>query len=283
MKYTDQYFYKKLEIDEIIGQLVSLAVLPVTKNYFNNIFPLVTKKEIELELAKVKEALDICYRYERAPIYLSLDYEELLNIVVKGGVLTGVELFETVRLFSTIRANERLITTLKKEQIKCKYYSEYVDNLYIDVAIEKELRKSLDDTGYILDDATSTLKKIRSRLKGIDDRIKNKLQEIIATKASYLADSIVVIRDDRYCLAIKAEYKNSFNGILHDVSSSNLTAYMEPAVIAEMSNEKDRLRNEEKEEMERILRNLSQMIANEEYNLRANYLNIVELDKIFVY
>lgn len=281
MKYTDQYFYKKLEIDEIIGQLVSLAVLPVTKNYFNNIFPLVTKKEIELELAKVKEALDICYRYERAPIYLSLDYEELLNIVVKGGVLTGVELFETVRLFSTIRANERLLTTLKKEQIKCKYYSEYVDNLYIDVAIEKELRKSLDDTGYILDDATSTLKKIRSRLKGIDDRIKNKLQEIIATKASYLADSIVVIRDDRYCLAIKAEYKNSFNGILHDVSSSNLTAYMEPAVIAEMSNEKDRLRNEEKEEMERILRNLSQMIANEEYNLRANYLNIVELDKIF--
>ena len=184
-------------------------------------------------------------------------------------------------MFSSIRANERLLDNLEKEHVECTYFKKYVSNLYILVDLEKVLRKSLDDNGDILDDASPELKKIRSRLKGIDERIKHRLQEIISANSNYLADSVVVLRDDRYCVAVKAEYKNSFKGILHDVSSSNLTAFMEPLQIAEMSNEKDRLRNEEKQEMERILRYLSDLVACEEEVLKNNYLNLIELDKIF--
>ena len=281
MKYNDQYFYKKLEIYEIIEQLKSYTALDVTARYFDEMKMLNDIDEIKEELAKVKEAFQITIKYERSPIYLSYEYDELLDICVKGGILSGKELFETVKMFSTIRANERLLDSLEKERIECKYYKNYVSNLCILAELEKILRKSLDDNGDILDDATPELKKIRNRLKGIDERIKHRLHEIVAANSSYLADTVIVIRDDRYCVAVKAEYKNSFKGILHDVSSSNLTAFMEPLQIAEMSNEKDRLRNEEKQEMERILRYLSDLVASEEAILRNNYYYIVELDKIF--
>lgn len=281
MKYNDQYFYKKLEIYEIIEQLKSYTALDITARYFDEMNMFSDINEIKEELAKVKEAFQITVKYERSPIYLSYEYDELLDICVKGGILSGKELFETVKMFSTIRANERLLDSLEKERIECKYYKNYVSNLCILVELEKVLRKSLDDNGDILDDATPELKKIRNRLKGIDERIKHRLHEIVSANSSYLADTVIVIRDDRYCVAVKAEYKNSFKGILHDVSSSNLTAFMEPLQIAEMSNEKDRLRNEEKQEMERILRYLSDLVATEETILRNNYYYIVELDKIF--
>ena len=281
MKYNDQYFYKKLEIIEIIEQLKSYCLLNATVRYFDKMNVLSDLSIIKEELAKVKEAYTISIKYERSPIYLSYEYDELLNIAVKGGVLSGIELFETVKMFSSIRANERLLDNLEKEHVECTYFKKYVSNLYILVDLEKVLRKSLDDNGDILDDASPELKKIRSRLKGIDERIKHRLQEIISANSNYLADSVVVLRDDRYCVAVKAEYKNSFKGILHDVSSSNLTAFMEPLQIAEMSNEKDRLRNEEKQEMERILRYLSDLVACEEEVLKNNYLNLIELDKIF--
>lgn len=281
MKYNDQYFYKKLEIFEIIEQLKSFCLLNTTVRYFEQMNVMNDLSLIKEELAKVKEAYTICVKYERSPIYLSFEYDELLDIAVKGGVLSGIELFETVKLFSSIRANERLLASLEKDHIECKYYKSYVNNLYILVELEKVLRKSIDDNGDILDDASPELRKIRSRLKGIDERIKHRLQEIISANSNYLADSVVVIRDDRYCVAVKAEYKNSFKGILHDVSSSSLTAFMEPLQIAEMSNEKDKLRNEEKQEMERILRYLSDLVATEEEILKNNYLTFIELDKIF--
>ena len=281
MKYNDQYFYKKLEILEIIEELKSHCILKASVRYFNKMNVMNDLELIKEELAKVKEAYSICVKYERSPIYLSYEYDELLDIAVKGGILSGIELFETVKMFSSIRANERLLGYLEKDRMDCKYFKSYVSNLYILVELEKVLRKSLDDNGDILDDASPELKKIRNRLKGIDDRIKHRLQEIIGSNSSYLADSVVVIRDDRYCLAVKAEYKNSFKGILHDVSSSNLTAFMEPLQIAEMSNEKDRLRNEEKQEMERILRYLSDLVASEAEVLKNNYLTLIELDKIF--
>ena len=281
MSFSDQYFYKKLEINEIIEQLKSYASLEYTKKYFSKMKTLNDIDVIKEELSKTNEAFTITTKYDRCPIYIDCQYDKLLDVAVKGGILSGKELFETVKLFSTIRANERLLNTLEKEKVECRYYKNYVTSLYICVELEKILRKSLDDNGDILDEASSELKKIRNRLKGIDDRIKNRLHELIASNSSYLADSVIVIRDDRYCLAIKAEYKNSFKGILHDTSSSNLTAYMEPYQIAEMSNEKDRLRNEEKQEMERILRMLSDMVANEEEILRSNYYTVIELDKVF--
>ncbi len=281
MRYSDQYFYHKLEIDEIINQLVNFTCLDVTKEYFRTFTPMIDEEEIKLALAKVKEALGITVRYERSPIYLTMDYQHLLDIASKGGILSGLELFETVRLFSTIRANKRLLELLIKEHFECKYFKEYVDDLYLDLTLEKMLRNAIDDTGYVLDSASPALQKIRNKLKGLDERIKSKVQEIISNKGSYLSDSIVVIRNDRYCVCVKAEYKNSFPGILHDVSSSNLTAYMEPLGVAELTNEKDRLRNEEKLELEKILRLLSNQVMLQAEVLQANYEIIIELDKIF--
>ena len=151
MSFSDQYFYKKLEINEIIEQLKSYASLEYTKKYFSKMKTLNDIDVIKEELSKTNEAFTITTKYDRCPIYIDCQYDKLLDVAVKGGILSGKELFETVKLFSTIRANERLLNTLEKEKVECKYYKNYVTSLYICVELEKVLRKSLDDNGDILD------------------------------------------------------------------------------------------------------------------------------------
>ena len=116
-----KYYFS--EHPEIIEQLKSYTALDITARYFDEMNMFSDINEIKEELAKVKEAFQITVKYERCPIYLSYEYDELLDICVKGGILSGKELFETVKMFSTIRANERLLDSLEKERIECKYYS----------------------------------------------------------------------------------------------------------------------------------------------------------------
>ena len=281
MSNQDKYFNNKLEIDEIFKRLATYAILEDTINYIQELPEIKEKRKIEEELNKVNEARNICLRYERCPIYLTLPYGRLLDKACKDGILSGKELYETLLLFTSIRASNRLLDTLTKDNFACSQYKEKVNELVIIEYLENKLRSSISEDGYILDDATKELKKIRNRLKGIDERIKSKLQEIISQKSKILADNVVVIRNDRYCLAVKSEYKNSFDGILQDVSSSNMTSYMEPSAVASLSNEKDTLRNLEKEEMEKILRMLSNSIKGEVTILERNYEIFKELDLTF--
>lgn len=281
MQYNDEYFYNKLEFDVMISSLCQNALLPEAKKMFQNMLPYTNICEIREELAKVNEARTIITRFERAPIYLSKPYLSLLDITIKGGTLQGIDLYETVYLFSTIRANNRLLESLIKNHEACSNYEKSVSSLYLDLETEQIFRKSLDESGEVLDEATPELKSIRNKLRGIDARIHQTLTDIIRASEKYLSDTLIVLRDDRYCLCVKAEYKNSFRGILHDTSSSNLTCYMEPEQIALLQAEKDKLKNLEKEEVERILRSLSVLQSSTDATLRNNYQILLEIDRIF--
>lgn len=271
-------FYRKMEIDKIIDSLINEAILPNSKLYFDSLIEENDINKIQILLDKADEAYLILNRYERCPIYNTMDLDKILLDASKEKILSGIELYEFIKCFHTIRSNINLKEELKKNNENVKYFYELVDDFIIIPSLEDKLKRSIDDTGYILDDASPTLKKIRSRLRGIDDRIRHRIQEIMGASANMLADSVVVMRDDRYCLAIKSEYKNSFKGILHDVSNTQLTCFMEPLAIAEMSNEKDRLRNDEKMEEEIILRDLTADIENNYDILKVNFERIVELD-----
>ena len=227
------------------------------------------------------EALLIINRYERAPLYICNDYYPCLEIVSKGGVLAAIELYETVRLFLTVKANEKLLESLIKEQISCQYYRSLIEKLYVNDNLYNRLVKSIDEEGNVLDDASPALRTIRTKLRNIDGRIKSKINEILTKEGKKLSETFVTLRNDRYCLAVKAEYKNSFKGITHDVSGSYQTFYIEPAAVIELTSEKELLIQEEKQEIERILRNFSVEIAGEEEILRSNFDIILEIDNIF--
>ena len=273
--------FEKLEMSSIIKMLVDFSILENNKIAFENLKETTDIEYIKHMLEVTDEALVIINRYERAPLYIADDYFPILEIVSKGGVLSALELYETVRLNHTIKANIKQLEGLKKEQIACEYYGKLVESLYLNENLDQKLIKSVDEEGNVLDDASATLKSIRNKLRNIDNRIRSKLNEILSKEGKKLSETFVTLRNDRYCLAVKAEYKNSFKGIAHDVSGSFQTYYIEPDAVIALTAEKEKLIQDEKQEIERILRALSNELGENAPILDNNFKVILEIDDIF--
>lgn len=275
------FHYKKLEIDQIIASLKDLAILPATKEIIDNLEPMSDLVDIDKELHDTDEALVIVSRYERAPLMISSDYGKIINLARKGAKLTGVEIYETARLFKTIKANQKLLNILIKEAIPCRNYASLIDDLVLIDYLDRLIIKSVDENGLVLDDASPVLKTIRTKLRNIDNRIKSKCQEIMSRETSKLSQATIVIRNDAYCLPVKVEYKNSFKGIIQDMSSSMQTVYIEPEAVATLSREKNELYHQEHEEIEKILKVISGDIQAEVDILANDFEIVVKIDFLF--
>lgn len=281
MNTFEKYCLNKLGTDIILNNLENFAVLPLVKDKIQNMEPSSDINYLENELEHVDECLRIISRLERAPLYLSSRYEKIIQILRKSGILNGIEIYETIRLYQTIKANHSLKEHLKKNQIDSPYYQELVNDLVIDNKIEEILIKSVDENGYILDDASPELKSIRRKLANIEIQMKQRLQEIISKESSKLSGTTVVIRNDRYCVAVKSEYKNTIKGIIHDISASNQTCFIEPAVVNSLMSDKTKLLEEEKIEVNRIIKRLSTILSGEVEILDSNFQIICEIDQTF--
>lgn len=274
-------FERKLEIDVILNQLKDYCIIEKSKNTVDKIKPSSDLLYLNNELDKVDEALQIIERMDRAPIMMSEEYETCVKLAEKGSTLSGNDLYLTVKLYNTIKYNSLFLSSLKKENISTVYYEEYVNNLYINEYLYSSLKKSIGEDGEVLDNATQQLASIRHRLHTIDARIKQKLQEILGKEAAKLSQNTISLRDGHYVLPVRAEYKNSFKGSILDVSGSQQTVYIEPQQIIELTAKKAELIQEEKIEVERILRFLSKDIGNEATILLENYSIIVNIDLMF--
>ena len=124
-------FEKKLEIDVILNQLKDYCIIEKTKKIVDKIKPSIDLLYLNNELDKVDEALQIIERMDRAPIMMSEEYENCIKLAEKGGILTGNDLYLTVKLYNTIKYNTQFLSSLNKENIICNHYEEYVNNLYI--------------------------------------------------------------------------------------------------------------------------------------------------------
>jgi len=273
--------HEKLEINEILDQLYKEAILPKTKALIEKLMPSTDILKIEEQLQNVDEALKIVLRFERAPILISSDYDMILERSAKGATLSGEEIYETEKLFLTIKANLLLLKSLKNEKIACKNYEEIILRLEVIDYLDKLIISSISEDGAILDNASPALFKIRKQLSQIDLKIKEKCLEILSKESSRLASNTIVMRNDCYCLPVKIEYKNAIKGSIQDYSSSMQTVFIEPDAVASLVREKNLLFHKEHEEVERILKELSSSIFNEIVCLKSNLDLIVDLDLLF--
>ena len=272
---------RKLEFSTILEELNEFAILPAVKNSILHLESSSDVVALQKELAKVKETLGIIGRLTRAPMYISSDYEKLLDLLKKGAILSAAEIYETVRLYDTMKANLKFGITLKKEQIPSDYYQSIISQFCMNEELAKILSKAVDEEGNVLDEASALLKSIRKRIVQIENNLKQKLQDIIAKEVSKLSQTNIVLRDDRYCLAVKSEYKNQIPGIIHDTSASMQTFFIEPLIVSQMVSDKMKLQEEEKIEVYRILKELSKRLSYEESYLRNNFELLKEIDFIF--
>lgn len=271
----------KLEFDKIIDSLLSFAIIDNTKSLIKKIEPYNDIDELNSALDEVDEALKIICRYGKAPIYFSSDISNIPSFVKKGGILDGLEIYNVGRFYKTIKENKDYLLKLHKENIDCKYYQEIVDSMFLNELLLHNIERSVDETGYVLDDASMNLKSIRNRLSKIEIRIKNKLQEIIAKESKKLSLQTVTMRDGHFVIPVKSEYKNSIKGAILDISGTEQTVYIEPNEIIEIQSLKNDLLNQEKQEIEKILRFLTLDIA-EYIDLMIDDLKkIIHIDFVF--
>ncbi len=274
-------YLKTLELDQILSQLSGYAVLERTKMMIRDLRPINDVDIINTLLDEVDEAVRIILRFYSVPIMFGQDLLVPLKQAAKGATLSPLELYDIILLFDTIKACEKLQNSLLKEKMQTPHFNEHLESLVIDYDLDSLIKKAIAPNGDILDTASPELLNIRNKIKSLERNIKNKIQEILAKEAGKLSQATVSIRNDRYVLPVKAEYKNSFKGVVHDTSASLLTVYIEPHAIYELNNTLNKVNEEEKEEINRVLRLLSKRAGNISDTLINNYMSIVDLDFIF--
>ena len=274
-------YFEKLDFSKILMQLNSFCITELAKDEALNLKEIDDLELLNQILDEVDEALKIILRLDRAPFYFSENLNPIFSFVKKGGILDGVELYSVFKYLKTIKENKRFKEEVIKEQIESNYYLNLIDNLFMDQYLYDRLEKCVEESGYILDDATPNLVSIRKRLTQIDIRIKNKIQELLGKDASKLSFNNVTMRDGHYCLPVKAEFKNSFKGNILDISTTSQTVYIEPIQVIELTTLKAELLQEERLEIEKILKNLSNDVAFSVEDFIQDYPKLIKLDLVF--
>ncbi len=272
---------KTLEFDKILNILSNFASSSLGKEAITEIVIQVDINKIETLLNETDEALKLLYRMGDAPFGGITDIRPHVKRAAIGGVLEIAELVEVADVIYSVYQMKVYLERVENEKIESIYISEYINRLVNLNSLRKEIELCIDSRGQIADDATPKLREIRKEIIIMENRIKDKMNNILSTKRDLLTDSIITFRNDRYVVPVKVEYKNTFEGIIHDMSQSGNTVFIEPKAVVDLNNKVSSLLHDEREEIIRILRRLSENVANNSEELMLNLSIIKNLDLIY--
>ena len=274
-------YAKLLEFDKILDQVAGEAVLSKSKE-------IILEGELSTDLDIIKYKLDIAdeavilkNRMGSIPIHFSDDVGLFLSKVNKAGVLSEHELACVSNFLDTIRDLYVYNEKLDNFKIESPLFSAVIKSITYPKDLNLRIKEIITPYGEIKDSASPALKDIRKKIKEADNAIKSKLQEFISKNGDKLSQSIVTVRNERYVIPVKNDYKNMVKGIIHDQSASGETVFIEPFSVFEASNKLNRLYEEEKDEIYNILRGVSFRIAEFHDELLFSYEEIVKLDIVF--
>lgn len=272
---------KALEYFKIIEQLTEKASSSLGKNLCRQLVPLTDINEIRHMQTQTRDALlrifqkgsisfgsvkDVRGSLKRLEIGSSLGVPEILSIC---GLLENTN---RVKAYSRGDRNDAVPDSL----------SDMFESLEPLTPVTTEIRRCILSEDEISDDASPALRQIRRNIKAANDRIHTQLGSIVNGSArNYLQDSVITMRDGRYCIPVKAEYKNQVPGMIHDQSSTGSTLFIEPMAIVKLNNDIRELELQEQKEIEVILSNLSEQIALEREAIALDLDLMVQLDFIF--
>ncbi len=272
---------KKLEFNKILKKLQTYAHTDLGKKRILDIFPLTESLEIIKLLNEVDEAKNIIQRYDHTPLVGVLDLTEVIKKARINSVLT---IDEFIRVVSHQEAVSRSLTFVKKVislEIECIYLIDYYNRLVSLQVLKQDIDRVIDKKGEIYDNASAKLAEIRKKIKVTDERINSKMASLLRSEQNKLTDAIITIRNNRLVLPVKAEFKNSFKGMVHDQSSSGETVFIEPLSCFDLNNDLSRYFVEESNEIENILRKLTERVNEFSYELESNLEILTYLDIVF--
>ena len=268
---------KTLEYDKIIDMLVEEADSALGKDSARRLRPSSDHGEIVAMQAETSHALTRLFHHGALSFHGLTDIRPSLVPLAKGGTLGAGEL---LRIGALLEAAKRAVEFDKKDE-ETDFLSGRFDGLQTFPEIRQEISRCILSEDEISDDASSELKRIRRAMKTTNDKIREQLSVTVNSSGDMLRDNIVTMRNGRYCLPVKQEYKSAFQGMIHDQSSTGSTFFIEPMAIVKLNNDLAELAMKEQEEIERILASISSICAPETEGLERDVILLAELDFIF--
>lgn len=273
---------KTLEYNKIIEKLVGFAISPMGKELAANLRPYSVLSDIELGQKETSEAEAMIMRKGAIPLGGIKEIRPQIKRVSMGGSLGIGELLNMGSFLYVCRK----IKNYSVNENKAEFY-EVVGELFDMVQelprLESEINRAIISENEVSDDASQGLKSVRREIAVSNDRIREHLNGIInsPTYRNMLQDYVITIRNDRYCVPVKSEYRNSFSGMVHDQSNTGSTLFIEPLSVVQLNNKIKELQIKEKEEIEKILQKLSESVFENIDAISSNLEIITRLDFIF--
>ena len=273
---------KTLEYHKILSQLSEYAFSDAAKKRCLSLRPITDRGQIELLQLQTRDALSRLFRCGSLSFSGVHDVTESLKRLAIGGTLSASELLSICSLLEAAK-RAKAFSRSEKEDVPDDSLTSFFTEIEPLTPLYDEIRRCIIAEDEIADDASSTLRSIRRSMRGMNDKIRAQMNNMInnTTTRSYLQDAVITMRDGRYCLPVKAEAKSQIPGMVHDQSSSGSTLFIEPMAVVNLNNEYKELMLKEKEEIEKILANLSNLTADFSDQISADYQILSELDFIF--
>jgi len=279
MSVIDQHALQVLEYPKIRDRLAAHTSNAVGRDFALELEPLPYPETVVRRLQETREARWLRDTTSGLPLGGIFDIREAVERARLQVRLTGKEL---VDIRATIVAAHRLRAFLLDRREHVPLLAEMAANLPVFPQMDSRIEAALTETGEVRDSASPELARIRSQLKVTQNRLMDRLQSILTSERyrPFLQDSIITLREGRYCLPVKAEYARAFGGIVHDTSQSGATVFIEPEATIALGNELKQLSLEEEHEVDRILRELSRMVGDRYAELQRMISILGHLDLI---
>ena len=273
---------KTLEYDKIIEQLKRHAGSEMGKALCGQLKPQTDINIIQAMQQETRDALQRIYQKGSLSFNGVPDIRGALKLLEVGSALLAGELLKISSVLTATLRVKNYGGKISEEQ-KEDCLSERFSMLEPLSVLNNEIMRCILSEEEIADDASPGLKSVRRAMKITSDKIRDQLNSIVNSQDTkvMLQDNLVTMRNGRYCLPVKQEYKGQFNGLIHDQSAKGSTIFMEPAVVVKLNNELSELMLKEAKEIEKILAELSAQAAVHTENLKYNIDTLVELDFIF--
>lgn len=266
-----------LEFNKLLKLISDIAKSPASKKSIIEITPLEKIEDITIRQNLIKEILIMNQESSQINAFDFVDLSDLFTkIIPQASILDSKELSAFMNLFEII-ADLRIKINKRKDS---PFLKELVAPLTGFPDILQTLKRCLDADGNILDNASSRLFELRSKIRKLTDRIRKKLEEILKDTATskFLQDEFITQRSGRWVIPVRMDSKGQIAGVVHDVSSSGQTAFVEPLTIISFSNELENVIADEKAEEIRILRNLTSLMRNVVESIENEFKTVVYFD-----
>lgn len=276
-------YLEKLEYPKILDILSKQALTYIGKEKCLTLKPSKDKNEVENMLKETEEALNILYRCNTPPISEIADNTKNIKTIESYGTLSIKSILELTNILKMSDELKKYFYNDFLESTEFTYLSDIFSKLYSNSSIIEKISYSIIDENTVDDRASKNLASIRKKQRNIEQDIKTKLNTFLhsPTYSKYIQENVITIRNDRYVIPVKDEYRGQIKGFVHDISSSGSTVFIEPLSIFELNNELANLKNEENLEIERILQELSKLFYPYANEIKEDIECIGKLDFAF--